>query len=200
MSTPIARAGAARRLQQAWPPTVVHYTFALGSAAYLLAIGLVEVHRRLIQGVPGETITRVFAVYGDTDTWTAPLLSYEGLSGATLALAQAAAVLVALALSFSRRSAPRWIGRLGLLAWTALWTAGAWMYADRAGSLGAWLIAAAYLAPLASTAIVVSRPRRRPRPRREAARPSRARVSDIRRAARTKLRNIPSGDVAALCH
>jgi len=178
------------RARFSWAPTTIFWLFMAGSAAYLGWLGLSDLNLRLADGVGGVTNTAIFRINDGAESWTAPLLTYTGLTGSMLAVAEAAIVLAALALSLSSRRTLRLPAKLTTLGWASLWTASATMFAQKSGDPLAWALAAAYAIPLAATAIVITRPRRR----KPTAGPSlRTRVR-LNRDQRSKLRNLPSGE------
>lgn len=139
-------------------PEVVFWVFLVGSVAYLGQIGAGEIMNRGVGGAPGTTNAYTFVINSGAESWAAPGLTYEGITGVILALAQASAVALGAFLLFARRLRRRIIGSMLVVGWAALWAANAAAFAGKSGgSAGDWMMALAYALPLVASMIVAMR-------------------------------------------
>lgn len=152
-------------------PEMVFWIFTLGTTAYLAWIGAGEIWSRLAGDGAATTATNMFAISNGTEiVWNGAGLSWEGIPGALIALAQAAAVTLGMLFLLARRLRPRILGAMITVGWAALWAANATAFAAKSGSALTWLLAAAYTLPLIAAVVVsmrrmgsVTRRRRVPR-------------------------------------
>jgi hypothetical protein len=91
------------------------------------------------------TTGRIMAVQDDGVIHSAVGLTYHGVGGAALVIAEILLVLGAIVYSFSRRPWRRALGALVLIAWTGLWFGNAW-----------WLRAVGWDFPLYTTLLGVA--------------------------------------------
>lgn len=173
-------------------PEMVFWIFTLGTTAYLAWIGSSEIWARLSQSQAATTATNIFAISNGSEVvWNGAGLSWEGIPGALIALAQAAAVTLGMLFLLARRLRPRILGAMITVGWAALWAANATAFAAKSGTALTWLLAIAYSLPLIAAVVVsmrrmgsVTRRRRTPRrtPRGIPAVPPRFRTSNARGA------------------
>jgi hypothetical protein len=148
---PEAAFAAAPHRRAAWPwaiPAAGSWFFALCSIA---AIAMV-----LIMPADGS-VPHIFGAWVDGTLFTGMGLTYPGVAGLVLAIAEATAVLAGLVLTLSPAPVARRAGLIVVIAWNALWLANAIYFVCVAGR-PVWLpLTIAFAAFFACTAAWAAR-------------------------------------------